>query len=118
MPCWSGAIFAQSPFGATDPGICVEPGAREVVFSARASRPNARIKAGMVGSLAITMAMTEIYVDVGTEWAVYRIPMPAGFDYNKYSGGQNGVWSFFSIILEPEFHPGGTYVFVKDITWN
>jgi hypothetical protein len=118
MPCWAGAIFAQSPYGGTDPGICVEPGAREVVFSARASRPNARIKVGMVGALAITMAATEMYVNVGTEWDVYRIPMPAGLDYDQFSSAQNGVWNFFSVILEPEFHPGGTYVFLKDITWN
>jgi hypothetical protein len=118
MPCWAGAIFAQSPFGPSDKGVCVEEGASEVVFSARASRPNARMKFGMVGALAITMADTEIYFNIGTEWQVYRIPMPAGLDYNKFTGADDGVWNFFSIILEPEFHPGGTYVFVKDITWN
>jgi hypothetical protein len=72
----------------------------------------------MVGALAITMAATEIYVNVGTEWEVYRIPMPAGLDYDQFTNGQSGVWNFFSVILEPEFHPGGTYVFFKDITWT
>ena len=118
MPCWAGVIFAQSPYGGTDPGICVEPGAREISFSARASHPNARIKVGMVGALAITMAATEAYLNIGTEWAVYRIPMPAGLDYDQFSAAQNGVWNFFSVILEPEFHPGGVYVFFKDMTWN
>jgi hypothetical protein len=117
-PCWAGVIFAQSPFAAVDPGVCVEPGAREIVFSARASRPNARLKAGMVGALATTGAVTESYVDVSTEWQVYVIPMPAGLDYDKFTNNQNGVWNFFSVILEPEFHPGGTYVFLRDITWS
>jgi hypothetical protein len=93
MPCWAGVIFAQSAFGGTDPGVCVEPGAREIVFSARASRPNARIKAGMVGALAITMAATGAYVNLPTEWEVYRSQCPS-VSTTTNSRRQNGVWNF------------------------
>jgi hypothetical protein len=112
--CWAGVIFTQSAGGLLDPGVCIEPGATKITFKAKASRPNARIK---FGSIREGMGTTEFYLNITTDWATYEVTIPAGEPYNSYSAGGEGVWNGFSVILEPQDHPGGTYVFVKDAVW-
>jgi hypothetical protein len=112
--CWGGAIFTQSPGGILDPGICIEPGATKITFKAKASRPDARIK---FGSIREGMGTTEFYLIITTEWAAYEVSIPLDEPYNLYSAGGTGVWNGFSVIVEPGDHPGGTYIFVKDIVW-
>jgi hypothetical protein len=112
--CWGGVIFTQSAGGIADPGVCIAPGATRITFWAKASRPNARIK---FGSIREGMGTTEFFLFITTEWAPYQVTIPPGEPYNSYSAGGTGVWNGFSVIVEPQDHPGGTYIFVKDAVW-
>jgi hypothetical protein len=112
--CWGGVIFTQSAGGMADPGVCIEPGATRITFKAKASRPDARIK---FGSIREGMGLTEFYVFITTEWATYEVTIPPDELYNNYSAGGTGVWNGLSVIVEPQDHPGGTYIFVKDAVW-
>lgn len=112
--CWGGVIFTQSAGGMADPGVCIEPDATKITFQAKASRPNARIK---FGSIREGMGATEFFLNITTEWASYEVTIPPGEPYNSYSAGSLGVWNGFSVIVEPQDHPGGTYIFVKDAVW-
>jgi len=113
--CWGGVIFTQSAGGMADPGVCIESGATKITFKAKASRPDARIK---FGSIREGMGSTEFFMNITTEWATYEISIPQGEGYNAYSLGATGVWNGFSVIVEPQDHPGGTYIFVKDAVWS
>jgi len=113
--CWGGTIFTQSAGGMADPGVCIESGATKITFKAKASRPDARIK---FGSIREGMGSTEFFMNITTEWATYEISIPQGEGYNAYSLGATGVWNGFSVIVEPQDHPGGTYIFVKDAVWS
>jgi hypothetical protein len=113
--CWGGVIFTHSAGGMFDPGVCIEPGATRVTFKAKASRPDARVK---FGSIREGMGTTEFYVIITTDWASYEVAIPADEPYNAYSLGATGVWNGFSVILEPGDHPGGTYIYIKDVVWT
>jgi hypothetical protein len=113
--CWGGVIFTQSAGGILDPGVCIELGATKITFKARASRPGARIK---FGSIREGFNSTEFFLNVTTEWASYEVSIPPGEPYNAYSAGMTGVWNGFSVIVEPQDHPGGTYIYVKDAVWS
>ena len=112
--CWGGVVFTQSAGGMADPGICIESGATKITFKARASRPEARIK---FGAIREGLLQTEFFLNITTEWATYEVTIPAGEPYNSYSSGATGVWNGFSIIVEPQDHTDGTYIFVKDAVW-
>jgi hypothetical protein len=112
--CWGGVIFTQSAGGMADPGVCIEPSATRITFKAKASRPDARIK---FGSIREGVGATEFFLFITTEWATYEVTIPPGEPYNTYSAGGTGVWNGFSVIVEPQDHPGGTYIFVKDAVW-
>jgi hypothetical protein len=113
--CWGGAIFSPmgGALGNTAPGICIAPGATKVTFMARASKDGARIKFGAIGA---GEGSTEFFINLTTAWAQYSIASPAATDYNL-STTQGGVWNGFSVVAEAPDHAGGTYIFVKDITW-
>ena len=112
--CWGGVIFTQSGGGMADPGICIELGATKITFQAKASRPDARIK---FGAIREGLFQTEFFLNITTDWATYEVTIPPGEPYNTYSSGALGVWNGFSLIVEPQDHPGGTYIFVKDAVW-
>jgi hypothetical protein len=113
--CWGGVIFVQSAGGRADPGICIESGATTITFQAKASRPDARIK---FGSIREGLNATEFFLNVTTDWATYQVSIPPGEPYNTYSAGMTGVWNGFSVIVEPQDHPGGTYIFVRNAVWS
>jgi hypothetical protein len=98
----------------SDTGICIELGATKVTFQAKASRPDARIK---FGAIREGLLQTEFFLNITTDWATYEVAIPPGEPYNTYSSGAMGVWNGFSVIVEPQDHPGGTYIFVKDAVW-
>jgi len=112
--CWGGVIFTQSAGGMSDIGICIELGATKITFQAKASRPDARIK---FGAIREGLFQTEFFLNITTDWATYEVTIPPGEPYNTYSSGAMGVWNGFSVIVEPQDHPGGTYIFVKDAVW-
>jgi hypothetical protein len=112
--CWGGVIFTQSAGGMSDVGICIELGATKITFQAKASRPDARIK---FGAIREGLFQTEFFLNITTNWATYEVTIPPGEPYNTYSSGAMGVWNGFSVIVEPQDHPGGTYIFVKDAIW-
>jgi hypothetical protein len=111
--CWSGVIFAAAPIASQ--GICIVPGAAFVHFQARASREGAKVK---WGSTRPGLGESEFFVPVTTAWADYQIAIPAE-DYNDEPGNAfSGVWDGFSIVVEPEDHVGGTYIFVRNVSWD
>jgi len=112
--CWGGVIFTQSGGGMSDVGICIELGATKITFQAKASRPDARIK---FGAIREGLFQTEFFLNITTDWVTYEVTIPPGEPYNTYSSGAMGVWNGFSVIVEPQDHPGGTYIFVKDAVW-
>jgi hypothetical protein len=112
--CWGGVIFTQSAGGMSDIGICIELGATKITFQAKASRPDARIK---FGAIREGLFQTEFFLNITTDWATYEVTIPPGEPYNTYSSGAMGVWNGFSVIVEPQDHPGGTYIFVRDAVW-
>jgi hypothetical protein len=111
-PCWAGVLFTPSFFGG--PGVCIEPGAREVRFEARASREGARVK---FGSIRAGMGTTEFFLTLSTTWAAYSVSIPDGEPYDAEPGGSIGVWNGFSIVVEPQDHVGGTDILVRKIVW-
>jgi hypothetical protein len=114
--CWGGVIFATtSTLGPDAPAMCIAAGATKITFMARASRDGARIKFGAIGA---GEGSTEFFTNITTSWAQYTITSPAtsGSPYNM-SSTMGGVWNGFSVVAEPNDHAGGTYIFVKDITW-
>jgi hypothetical protein len=111
--CWGGVIFTQSPGGQADPGVCIAEGATRITFQAKASRPDARIK---FGSIRPGLFQTEFFLNISTDWVSYEISIPTGEPYNASTVA--GVWNGFSVIVEPQDHPGGTYIFVKDVVWS
>jgi hypothetical protein len=112
--CWAGVIFTQSAGGMSDTGICIELGATKITFQAKASRPDARVK---FGAIREGLFQTEFFLNITTDWATYEVTIPPGEPYNTYSSGAMGVWNGFSVIVEPQDHAGGTYIFVKDAVW-
>jgi hypothetical protein len=111
--CWSGVIFAVSPIESQ--GTCVAPGAAFVHFEARASREGANVK---WGSTRPGLGESEFFIPVTTAWADYQVAIPAE-DYNNEPGNPfSGVWDGFSIVVEPEDHVGGTYIFVRNVFWD
>jgi hypothetical protein len=112
--CWGGVIFTQSTGGMSDVGICIELGATKIAFQAKASRPDARIK---FGAIREGLFQTEFFLNITTDWVTYEVTIPPGEPYNTYSAGAMGVWNGFSVIVEPQDHPGGTYIFVRDAVW-
>jgi hypothetical protein len=111
--CWAAVILTPSPRGSNGPGICIAPGATAVHFKARASRDGARVK---FGSIREGLDSTEFYLNVTTKWVDYTVSIPTGEDYDHESPA-GGVWDGFSIVVEPQDHVGGTYVFVSDVVW-
>jgi hypothetical protein len=116
--CWGGSIFETTP-NDTDagdpanlPGICIELGATAIEFEARASRPAASVK---FGSTRAGIQVTEQWVTVDTAWTKYSIPVVA--DYRWASSSQYGVFNGFSVVVEPQDHLGGTFIFVRNMTW-
>jgi hypothetical protein len=125
--CWGGAIFeAYPPGGGADaggiegggtdpanlPGICIETGATNIEFWARASREPATVK---FGSTRAGVGTTEEYLRISTTWQKYSISVP--FDYRFNSSLVYGVFNGFSVVVEPSEHVGGSYIFVRDVTW-
>jgi hypothetical protein len=86
-----------------------------ITFMAKGSRAGARIK---WGSIREGMDSTEHFLTTLTkDWVQYTITIPAGELYNT-SATPGGVWNGFSVVGEPQDHLGGTYIFVKDVTWT
>ncbi len=116
--CWGGAVLeppTNAGVHAPGPGICIGDGATTISFMAKGSRAGARIK---WGSIREGMDSTEHFLTTLTkDWVKYTITIPAGELYNT-SATPGGVWNGFSIVGEPQDHLGGTYIFVKDITWS
>jgi hypothetical protein len=116
--CWGGAILepvANAGAHATGPGICIGDGAMNISFMAKGSRAGARIK---WGSIREGLDSTEHFLTTLTkDWVKYTITIPAGELYNT-TATPGGVWNGFSVVGEPADHMGGTYIFVKDITWS
>jgi hypothetical protein len=116
IQCWAGVIFTSSPLtGTPGQGICIAPGATAVHFKARASRRGARVK---FGSIREGLDTTEFYLSLTTSWADYSVSIPAAEPYdNEPSIPLGGVWNGFSVVVDPQDHIGGTYVFVSDVIW-
>jgi len=140
---WAGVIFTTSAAAADGavpapdaPGVCVAPGATMVTFEARASLNGTYVKFGSTKS-AQCVAMgdipiasdpvvqqtncpgsTEFWLALTNDWATYTVSIPAGEAYNDEPGTTQGVWNGFSAVFEPEYAVGGTYVFIKNITWT
>jgi hypothetical protein len=104
--CWAGVIFTPNVAG----GVCIADGATTLEFWARASRVDARVKFGTTAS-SETVPGTETFVLIDTTWKKYSIPITPG--YRATGGVTNGL----SVVVEPQDHTGGTYIFVKDATW-
>lgn len=120
--CWAGVIFqpgatsvAADAAAQTSAGICIEPGATKVEFMARANRNMARIK---FGAIRAGMGITEFFLNVTTQWALYTIAIPANDPYNESATTTGGVWNGFSAVVEPADHAGGTIISIKDIVWK
>jgi hypothetical protein len=109
--CWAGTFFKTTPAGDAPAGICIADGATSVEFWARASRDQARVK---IGSTAAGEGTYEFWFSITTTWAKYSIPVLPGY---RSSTTPYGVSIGFSIVVEPQDHPGGTYIYVKDMTW-
>jgi hypothetical protein len=116
--CWGGVILTppvNASQQAAGPGICIGDGAMHISFMAKGSRASARIK---WGSTRPGEGSTETFLTTLTkDWVQYSIIVPAGELYNT-SANPGGVWNGFSVVAEPQDHMGGTYIFVKDITWT
>jgi hypothetical protein len=142
--CWAGAIFTNSSAiadaavngmpttGAV--GVCMGSGATMVTFWARASLNGALVKFGSTRSGQCTTPKpeadnpvtqqsnckgdTEFFLQLSSEWTQYAVSLPSGEPYNDELNTGGGVWNAFSVVIEPEDVLGGTYVFVKDVTWT
>jgi hypothetical protein len=112
-PCWSGVIFAPSPFGG--PGVCIARGATKVAFAARASREGARVK---FGAIRPGLFQTEFFLSLSTTWRRYLVSIPAEDYDNEATAPQGGVWNGFSVVAEPQDHMGGTTILVSDVVWS
>jgi len=119
--CWAGVIFqpgsmipAADAAVQTTAGICIELGATGVEFWARATRDQARIK---FGSIRDGVGSTETFMNVTTQWAKYKVTIPANYAYNELASASGGVWNGFSVVVEPGDHAGGTIIEVKEMTW-
>jgi hypothetical protein len=117
-------------------GVCIAPGATMVTFQARASLNGTLVKFGSTKSAQcvaggdIPIASdpvaqqtacagdTEFWLALTNDWATYTVSIPAGEQYNDEPMATQGVWNGFSVVFEPEYAVGGTYVFVRDITWT
>jgi hypothetical protein len=114
--CWAGVILTSSPFPQSALGICIAPGAMAIHFKARASRDGARVK---FGAIRAGLGETEFFLEISREWQDYAITIPAGEPYDdEATSPLGGVWNGFSIVVEPEDHAGGTYIFVSDVAWS
>ncbi|HVZ75197.1 MAG TPA: hypothetical protein VHJ20_22610 [Polyangia bacterium] len=112
--CWSGVIFAPSGFDG--PGVCIAPGAKRIIFKARASRENARVK---FGAIRPGLGETEFFLTLTTSWRQYAITIPddEAYDADPLTA-QAGVWNGFSMVVEPEDHVGGTTILFGDVFWT
>jgi hypothetical protein len=144
---WAGAIFTTSAAlgdaaadaaapQANAAGVCIAPGATMVTFQARASLNGTLVKFGSTKSAQcvaggdIPIASdpvaqqtacagdTEFWLALTNDWATYTVSIPAGEQYNDEPMATQGVWNGFSAVFEPEYAVGGTYVFVRNITWT
>jgi hypothetical protein len=61
---------------------------------------------------------TEFFIQLTTEWQNYKVSFSAAEPYDDEQGTGGGVWNAFSLIVEPEYFLGGSYIFVKDIVWG
>jgi hypothetical protein len=114
--CWAGVILTSSPFPQSALGICIAPGATAIHFKARASRDGARVK---FGAIRAGLGETEFFLEISREWQDYVIAIPADEPYDdEATSPLGGVWNGFSIVVEPEDHAGGTYLFVSDVVWS
>ena len=117
--CWAGVVFEVSDVQGPSPdtkGVCIQTGAMNVEFWARASKNNARVKFGSIGEGPNT---TEFYLNITTTWTRYTTAIPASLQttYNTTAGDMQGVWNAFSVVVEQPDHAGGTYIEIKDIHW-
>jgi hypothetical protein len=140
---YAGVIFSTSASiaGGMGPqadatGVCIAPGATMVTFQARASLNNAYVKFGSTKAAQCVMAGdipiasdpvvqqtacpgdTEFWLALTNDWATYTVSIPANEQYNDEMGATQGVWNAFSAVFEPEYAIGGTYVFIRNITWT
>ena len=114
--CWAGVLLTSSPFLQSTLGICIAPGATAIHFKARASRDGARVK---FGAIRAGLGETEFFLEISRAWQDYTIAIPAGEPYDDEATSPfGGVWNGFSIVVEPEDHAGGTYLFVSDVVWS
>jgi len=113
-PCWAGVLYMPVLGAFAGPGICIAPGATAIHFKARASRNGARIK---WGAIRAGLGTTEFFIPVTTAWRSYSVSIPAEDYDNEVTIPFGGVSSGFSVVVEPQDHPGGTYIFVSDIVW-
>jgi hypothetical protein len=114
---WGGVIFQSNALiGAanTGDGICIEEGATRITFMARSDRDGARIK---FGSIREGLTTTEHWINITTEWAEYEAAIPVGDQYNL-TANSGGVWNGFSAVAEAGDHPGGSRIWIKDMTWR
>src|SRR5450432_4112212 len=114
--CYAGVIFEPNgnTNGLNGQGICIGDGAIQVTFEARANVAGQIIK---FGSTREGMNTTEFYRTLTTSWATYSTAIPVGEPYNM-SSALGGVWNGFSVVGEPQENIGGTYIFVRNITWS
>jgi hypothetical protein len=114
--CWAGVVFesvlASEAVAMSLPGICIAAGATTLEFEARASRSGAAIK---FGSTRPGVGVTEQWMEVDAVWRKYMVPIPP--DYRYSSSNVYGVAIGFSAIVEPQDHPGGTHIQVRNMTW-
>ncbi len=117
--CWAGMIFQPTDMmGPAIKGVCIQPGANAIEFSARSSRDAARVK---FGSIRPGVDSTEHWLNLTTTWTKYTITIPDTDAYTYDASSTDpagGVWNGFSVVVEPADHTGGSYILVKDVVWK